>query len=92
MNLPALNAYLQGRGVPAPAGQPPARSPSQAPSQAPSQHPSRTREATASATPTAAQPQDTRHRPQDARPVLDLSDPALTRRDIPRGSIVDIVA
>jgi len=27
-----------------------------------------------------------------ARPVLDLSDAALTRRDIPRGSFIDIVA
>jgi hypothetical protein len=37
-------------------------------------------------------PRDAARQPPEARPVLDLSDTALTRRDIPRGSIVDIVA
>ena len=28
----------------------------------------------------------------EARPILDLSDTALTRRDIPRGTLIDIIA
>ena len=83
MNISALNALAYGTGA-TPPGQ-------NAPSPA-----NRQRESTANATQAAAPPQDARpQRPDtrpDTRPVLDLSDTALTRRDIPRGSIVDIVA
>jgi|GEM_PF-1203376 hypothetical protein len=49
-----------------------------------------------SASPTPAQASNVTRDPAEqapgARPVLDLSDAALTRRDIPRGSFIDIVA
>jgi len=49
-----------------------------------------------SPTPSPAQasnvPNDVAQRTPAAQPVLDLSDSALTRRDIPRGSFIDIVA
>jgi len=80
MNIPALNALVQGGGT-APAGQHP--STAQA---------GRARESATVATATTSAPQDVRQRPQDARPVLDMSDTALTKRDIPRGSIIDIIA
>lgn len=80
MNIPALNALVQGGG---------ASSAGQQPSTAPA---GRARESATVATATASAPQDVRQRPQDARPVLDMSDTALTKRDIPRGSIIDIIA
>ena len=43
--------------------------------------------------PAGTNPQTAQPRPQSTTPaVLDLSDTALTRRDIPRGSFIDIVA
>lgn len=49
-----------------------------------------------SASPAPAQapniPREPAQQAPGARPVLDLSDAALTRRDIPRGSFIDIVA
>lgn len=80
MNLSALNAFIQGGGTATLTGH------SAAPASA------RPRETAVAATPTASAPQDIRQRPQDARPVLDMSDATLTRRDIPRGSILDIIA
>jgi hypothetical protein len=57
----------------------------------------RAREAAANATPSASRPASPPNEargqhPAQARPVLDVSDTALIRRDIPRGSIIDIVA
>ena len=40
----------------------------------------------------ASSPADIAQRAPRAQPVLDLSEPALTRRDLPRGSLVNIVA
>ena len=37
-------------------------------------------------------PRDAAQRMPQAQPVLDLSDSALTRRDVPRGSFIDIIA
>jgi len=42
--------------------------------------------------PAANIPREAMQRSPESRPVLDISDTALTRRDIPRGSIIDIVA
>ncbi len=60
-------------------------------------HGGRAREASAASTPAASPPAAPPHearaqQPHQVRPVLDGSDAALTWRDIPRGSIVDIVA
>jgi hypothetical protein len=49
-----------------------------------------------STTPASAQasnvPREAAQRAPEAQPVLDLSDTTLTRRDVPRGSFVDIIA
>lgn len=37
-------------------------------------------------------PREAAQQMPEARPVLDLSDAALTRRDVPRGSFIDIIA
>jgi hypothetical protein len=37
-------------------------------------------------------PRDPAQQAPETRPILDLSDAALTRRDVPRGSFIDIVA
>jgi hypothetical protein len=49
-----------------------------------------------STTPASAQvsnvPREVAQRAPEAQPVLDLFDTTLTRRDVPRGSFVDIIA
>jgi hypothetical protein len=49
-----------------------------------------------STTPASAQasnvPREVAQRAPEAQPVLNLSDTTLTRRDVPRGSFVDIIA
>ena len=80
MNIPAYLSATRVAGNPAgtnpQTAQP--RPQSTTPAQAPAQ--------------TSALPREAAQQTPAARPVLDLSDTALTRRDIPRGSFIDIVA
>jgi hypothetical protein len=41
---------------------------------------------------TASVAREAAERPPEARPVIELSDSTLTRRDVPRGSLIDIIA
>lgn len=84
MNVNQFSALTQGTGAPQPGQHGPART---------SEHGSgqggRAREAAAA--PATSAPQGAQARHPEARPVLDPSDSTLTRRNIPRGSIVNIV-
>lgn len=55
-------------------------------------HAAQPRQQAAPPAPASNLPPDAARQPPEARPVLDLSDTALTRRDVPRGSFVDIIA
>tara|TARA_R110000868_G_scaffold46376_10_gene153276 strand:- start:12233 stop:12481 length:249 start_codon:yes stop_codon:yes gene_type:complete len=82
MNIPAFQAAARAAGNSIPANPQPAQ-----PRQQPAAPPS-------SASPSSAPnvQGDPAQRAPETRPVLDLSDTALTRRDIPRGSVLDIIA
>ena len=58
----------------------------------PNPHAAQPRQQSTPPAPAANIPREAAQQAPEARPVLDLSDTALTRRDIPRGSFVDIVA
>ena len=42
--------------------------------------------------PSSSLPREAAERAPEARPVIEASEPSLTRRDLPRGSLIDIVA
>ena len=54
--------------------------------------PAQSRPQSTAATPSPTLPREATERPPEARPVLEASEPALTRRDLPRGSLIDIIA
>jgi len=76
MNIPAFQAAARAAGNTTPAN--------------PQTAQPRQQSAPAAAAPNI--PRDAARQAPESRPVLDLSDTALTRRDIPRGSFIDIVA
>ncbi|MGB0630583.1 MAG: hypothetical protein ACPGRZ_07805 [Alphaproteobacteria bacterium] len=76
MNIPAFHAAARAVG--------------NAAAQTP--EPAQTRQQPAATTPSPTLPREAVERPPEARPVIEASEPALTRRDLPRGSVIDIIA
>lgn len=54
--------------------------------------PAQSRPQPSTVTPSPTLPREAAERPPETRPVLEASEPTLTRRDVPRGSLVDIIA
>lgn len=79
MNIPAFQAAARAAGNTTPANPQTA-------------HPRQQSAPPASAPNMSSIPREAARQSPEARPVLDLSDTALTRRDIPRGSVIDIIA
>ena len=54
--------------------------------------PAQSRPQASTAAPTQTLTREAAERPPETRPVLEASEPSLTRRDLPRGSLIDIIA
>ena len=76
MNIPAFNAAARALG--------------NAAAQTP--QPAQTRHQSTETAPSPTLPREAVERAPEARPVIEASEPALTRRDLLRGSLIDIVA